>query len=341
MSRLRESLETSFEPVTFKRLIMSSNDLNTMKAIELFCPGTIANISCGFDVLGCCLDSVGDRMWIRKTREQGIRISRITGADLPLDPARNVAGAAIEALLNELDAVPPFGFELEMEKNIKPGSGIGSSAASAAGAVFGVNKLLGEPFTASELVPFAAEGERLACGSPIADNVTPALLGGFTLVQSEQPLRVLRLPVISGMCATVIHPQIEIKTSDSRAILPEQVPLKDAIRQWANVGTLVHALHENDPELFGISLQDHIVEPHRSKLIPMFDSIRGAALDEGALGCGISGSGPSIFAFSKNMEIAEIVKFTFESIYSKTSIPFQVYTSPINEEGIKILNTEL
>lgn len=320
---------------------MPSNHPNTIRAIELFCPGTIANISCGFDVLGCCLESVGDRMWIRKTNEPGLRISKITGADLPLDPAKNVAGAAIEALLSALEARPSFGFELEIEKNIKPGSGIGSSAASAAGAVFGVNKLLGEPFTAEELVPFAAEGERLACGAPIADNVTPALLGGFSLVQSENPLLVFRLPVISGMCATVIHPQIEIKTSDSRAILPEKVDLKDAIRQWANVGTLVHALHENDLKLFALSLQDHIVEPHRSKLIPLFDPIRAAALDAGALGCGISGSGPSIFAFSKNMEVAERVKSRFQNIYSKTSIPFEIYTSQINEEGIKILNQEI
>ena len=319
---------------------MSSDQSNSIQAIELFCPGTIANISCGFDVLGCCLDSVGDRMWIRKTPEPGLRITKITGADLPLDPAKNVVGAAIKALLGALDTAPAFGFELEIEKNIKPGSGIGSSAASAAGAVFGVNKLLGEPFTAAELVPFAAEGERLACGSPIADNVTPALLGGFTLVQSEEPLRVFRLPVISGLWATVIHPQIEIKTSESRAILPEKVALNDAIRQWANVGTLVHALHQNDPELFGLSLKDHIVEPHRSKLIPLFDEVRDAALELGALGCGISGSGPSIFTFSKNIKVAEKVKDKFQSIYSKTSIPFQVYTSRINEEGIKILNQE-
>ena len=317
---------------------MLKNNENKTEWIELFCPGTIANISCGFDVLGCCLDSVGDRMWIRKTDEPGIRISRITGADLPLDPAKNVAGAAIEALLSAMGTRPSFGFELEIEKNIKPGSGIGSSAASAAGAVFGVNQLLGEPFAASELVPFAAEGERLACGSPIADNVAPALLGGFSLVQSDDPLRVFKLPVISGLCATVIHPQIEIKTSDSRAILPDQVSMKDAVRQWANVGALVHALHENDTELFGLSLKDYIVEPHRSKLIPHFAEIRDSALNQGALGCGISGSGPSIFAFSKNIEIADNVAFEFENIYSITSIPFQVYTSRINEGGIKILN---
>lgn len=311
-----------------------------MKEIEIFSPGTIANISCGFDVLGCCLDSVGDHMSLRKTIEKGIRISRITGVDLPLDPEKNVAGAAIKALLNALNQPVGFGFEVEMTKNIKPGSGIGSSAASAAGAVFGVNELLGRPFSAQELIPFAAEGERLACGSPIADNVGPALLGGFTLVQTNTPLRVLKLPVITGLYATIIHPQIEIKTADSRAILPTEVPLKDAIQQWANVGTLVHALHENDTELFALSLHDHIVEPHRSKLIPKFDSIKEAALKNGALGCGISGSGPSIYAFSKDLYTAEKVEVEFSKIYSKTTIPFHTYVSGINEKGIKIIRTE-
>lgn len=314
--------------------------MGKFKQIELFCPATIANVSCGFDVLGCCLDSVGDIMRIRTTTEKGIRITRITGADLPLEPERNVAGAALKALLNSLDWEPDFGFELEIDKKIKPGSGIGSSAASASGAVFGANLLLGSPYSPEELVAFAAEGERLACGTPIADNVAPALLGGFSLVQSYQPLRVIRLPVIDGLCATIIHPQIEIKTSDSRAILPDKVALTDAIRQWANVGTLVHALHMNDSELFSLSLHDYVVEPHRSKLIPLFDKVRKGALSAGALGCGISGSGPSIYAFSTNIQIAEKVKFEFNKIYSESSIPFEVHTSEINKEGVKLLATE-
>ena len=314
--------------------------MKKISEIELFCPGTIANISCGFDVLGCCLDSVGDVMRIRRTREQGIRISSITGADLPSDPAKNVAGAAIMALLGALKNPPEFGFELDIDKRIKPGSGIGSSAASAAGAVYGANLLLGQPFSTHELIGFAAEGERLACGSPIADNVAPALLGGFSLVQSYEPLRVIKLPVIDGLHATVIHPQIEIRTSDSRAVLPDAVPLKDAIRQWGNVGTLVHALHENDAELFALSLHDYVVEPFRSRLIPMFNEARDSALSAGALGCGISGSGPSIFAFSKNIQIAEKLKNEFSKIYSETTIPFQVYTSMINPEGIKIIRVE-
>ncbi len=306
--------------------------------IKLFAPATIANIACGFDVMGCCLESVGDTMVIRKTDDKGIRIKAITGGSLPFEPEKNVAGVAIMAMLSDLKREPDFGFELEINKKIKPGSGIGSSAASAAGAVFGANELMGRPYNRHELVKFAAEGERAACGSPIADNVAPALLGGFTLVQSADPIKILELPSISGLYATVIHPQIEIKTSLSRDILPQQVALKDAVKQWANVGALVHALHENDSALFAESLQDHIVEPHRSKLIPRFDEVKKKAIEAGALGGGISGSGPSIFTFSKTLQIAEKVANTIEKIYDETTIPFHLYVSRINETGVKILS---
>ena len=309
-----------------------------IRELEIFSPATIANISCGFDVLGCCLEAIGDTMRIRRTEEKGIRIRQITGEELPLDPKKNVAGAAIEALLHACQEEPAFGIELDIHKRIKPGSGIGSSAASAAGAVFGVNELLGRPFSLDELIQFAAEGERLACGAPIADNVAPALLGGFTLVQNNEPLRVLQLPSPQGLYATIVHPQIEIKTADARAILPEKIALTDAVRQWANVGALVHALHENDLELFSDSLHDFIVEPHRSKLIPRFDEVKKSALQNGALGCGISGSGPSIYAFSKNKEIADYLSVIFYDIYNKTDIRFHVYVSAINPTGIKTIH---
>jgi len=197
---------------------------------------------------------------------------------------------------------------------------------------------LGRPFTNHELVPFAAEGERVACGAPIADNVAPALLGGFTLVKSTDPIKIVELPSIDGLYATIIHPQIEIKTSLSRDILPEHVSLKNAVKQWANVGALVHALHQNDHALFADSLKDYIVEPHRSKLIPKFDKVIQESIKAGALGGGISGSGPSIFTFSKDSQTAEIVKLAIEDTYKKTTIPYHVYTTKINEVGVKILN---
>lgn len=311
-----------------------------LKEIEIFAPATIANISCGFDVMGCCLDAIGDTMILRKTQEKGIRISKIIGEELPMDPEQNVAGVAIIALLKACEVQPDFGFDIEIHKKIKPGSGIGSSAASAAGAVFAANELLGRPFTKHQLIPFAAEGERAACGSPIADNVAPALLGGFTLVKSTDPIKVIELPSIKGLYATIIHPQIEIKTSLSRDILPQNISLNNAVKQWANVGAFVHALHMNDHELFADSLKDYIVEPHRSKLIPKFNEVIKASVGAGALGGGISGSGPSIFTFSKDIHIAKNVDHAINEVYSKTEIPFYLYTSRINDKGVKILKQQ-
>ena len=309
-----------------------------LNEIEIFAPATIANISCGFDVMGCCLDSIGDTMILRKTIQKGIHISKIIGEELPMEPEKNVASAAIISMLKACAVQPDFGIEIEIHKKIKPGSGIGSSAASAAGAVFAANELMGKPFTYHELIPFAAEGERVACGAPIADNVAPALLGGFTLVKETDPIKIIELPSIKGLYATIIHPQIEIKTSLSRDILPQTVSLNKAVKQWANVGALVHALHENDHVLFADSLKDYIVEPHRSKLIPKFNQVIKSAIEAGALGGGISGSGPSIFTFSKSKQTADNVSVEINKIYEKTKIPYHIYTSKINEQGVKILN---
>jgi len=308
-----------------------------MNEIKIFAPATIANISCGFDVLGCCLDAIGDEMILRKSPDRGVRITKITGEDLPMETENNVAGIAALALLDALDKEIDFGFEIEMHKKIKPGSGIGSSAASAAGTVFALNELLNRPFNKTQLVEFAREGERLACGSPIADNVAPAIFGGFTLVKSTNPLNIIELPSLKGLYATIIHPQIEIKTADSRAILPEHIALEDAVKQWANVGALVHSLHTNNYDLFSDSLTDYIVEPHRSKLIPDFDKVKDTALRSGALGCGISGSGPSIFTFSKDKQTAENIADAISNIYKENGIPFHIYTSVINNKGVKII----
>ena len=309
-----------------------------MNAIKLFAPATIANVSCGFDVLGLCLDNVGDEMVIKKTADKGnVTISKIVGQDLPLETKKNVAGVAVLALLEKYGEVD-CGFDIEIYKNIKPGSGIGSSAASSAGAVYGVNKLLGEPFTQSELIPFAMEGERLASGNAHADNVAPALLGGFTLVRSYEPLDVIKLHAPEALYATVIHPQIEIKTADSRAVLKQTVSLKDTVTQLGNLGGLVSGLYSENYDLIGRSLKDVIVEPLRSVLIPEFDNVKKNAVAAGALGCSISGSGPSIFALSKGKETAEKVAQVMADTYTKlTDIQFETHVSKLNTEGNKII----
>ena len=307
-----------------------------MEEIKLFCPATIANVSCGFDVLGLCLEQPGDEMIIRKSKTPGIQITKIVGQDLPLETEKNVAGVAGLALLNKLKELKA-GFEIEIYKNIKPGSGIGSSAASAAGAVFGINQLLGEPFSAKELIPFAMQGELLASGALHADNVAPALFGGFTLVRSYDPLDVIKLPVPKQLMATVIHPQLEVKTADARSVLKHSVSSKNAITQWGNLGGLISALYTSDYELLTRCLHDEIVEPLRSVLIPGFDEVKATALKNGALGSGISGSGPSIFALSKDEATANQIAAAMAEVYRKFEVAYDVHVSKINRDGIKIL----
>ena len=306
-----------------------------MNEIKLFCPATIANISCGFDVLGLCLETVGDEMIIRKSDVQGIKIMKIVGEDLPFETSKNVAGVAALALLDAIDY--KFGFEIEIYKNIKPGSGIGSSAASAAGAVFGINELLGKPFKRKELVEFAMKGEAIASGSEHADNVAPAILGGITLVRSSAPLDIIKIESPSELYATVIHPQIELKTSEMRAVLQPMIPLKSAILQWGNLGGLIAGFYTSDYELIGRSLHDEIVEPLRGPFIPKFDVIKKTALENGALGSGISGSGPSIFALSKGIETANRIAKAMFVVYEDMNLPFEIHVSKVNPEGVKII----
>lgn len=306
-----------------------------MEEIKLFCPATIANLSCGFDVLGLCLDTVGDEMIVRKSIEKSIRIVKVTGAELPLKTEENVAGVAALAMLSQLNL--DFGFEIEIYKNIKAGSGIGSSAASATGAVFGINELLGRPFEIKELIPFAMEGEKLASGSAHADNVAPALLGGFSLIRSYAPLDIIKIESPSELFATVIHPQIELKTSDARSVLKQNVTLKQAVIQSGNLGGLISGLYTNDYDLIGRSLKDEIVEPLRSVLIPGFDLVKRKAIENGALGGGISGSGPSIFALSKGKETAEKVAEAMSKVYDEMKLPYEVHVSNVNPKGVKII----
>ncbi|RYJ52324.1 homoserine kinase [Flavobacterium petrolei] len=306
-----------------------------MNEIKIFCPATIANLSCGFDVLGLCLETAGDEMIIRKSDVKGIRITKIVGADLPLETEKNVAGVSALAMLEAVET--EFGFEIEIYKNIKAGSGIGSSAASSAGAVFGINELLGRPFTRKELVLFAMQGEKLASGNAHADNVAPALLGGFTLVRSSNPLDIIKIESPSELYATVVHPQIELKTSDARSVLKQTVSLKSAITQWGNVGGLIAGLYTKDYDLIGRSLHDEIVEPLRSVLIPGFDLIKQTALENGALGSGISGSGPSIFALSKGKETADKIAKAMSAVYDEMKLPYEIHVSKVNDEGMKII----
>lgn len=306
-----------------------------MNEIKIFCPATIANLNCGFDILGLCLETIGDEMIIRKYPDKGIKIAKIVGADLPMETDKNVAGVAALAIIENLDL--DFGFEIEIYKNLKAGSGIGSSSASAAGAVYGINELLGKPFSKVELVNFAMKGEAIASGSEHADNVAPCILGGFTLIRGYEPLDIIQIISPNELYAVVLHPHIEVKTSDARAVIQPIIPLKLTITQTGNLGGLIAGLYTNDYDLIGRSLQDVIVEPFRKHLIPNFEEVKNAALQNGALGAGISGAGPSIFALCKGKETAEKVAKGMKESYSSTGIEFDIHVSKVNSKGTEII----
>ena len=306
-----------------------------MDSVKVFAPATVANVSCGFDVLGFCLDQVGDEIIIKKTEQPGVRITKIVGQELPLATKENVAGVAADALLEKYPT--DFGFEIEIYKGIKAGSGLGSSAASSAGTVFGINALLGEPFSRNQLIEFAMKGEELASGTAHADNVSPALLGGFTLVRCGQQPDVISLPCPTELYATIIHPKIELRTADARSVLKQKIPLEKGIQQWGNLAALVSSLYTNDYDLMSRSLVDVVIEPERSVLIPHFNEMKAAAIAAGALGSGISGSGPSIFNLSKGPETAEKVRQALINTFGPLDIEFDTFVSPINKNGVQLI----
>lgn len=303
-----------------------------MNEIRVFSPATVSNVACGFDVLGFPLESVGDEMVVRKTIKKGLVITKIEGFELPFEISKNVASVSAQALIDSIE--PDFGFEIEIYKKIKPGSGIGSSGASATSSVYAINELLGRPFNKLELTNFAMKGEFIASNSEHADNIAPAIFGGFNLVKSLHPLQVLQLPTPKNLYVVIIHPQIEIKTSESRGALPKMVSLSDATKQLSELGGLVHALHTSDYELMKNSLKDHLIEKHRSKLIPYFDELQSKSIAAGAIGCSISGSGPSVFALTRGKDMAISVESIFKSVYSKSNIDFATYVSKISSNGV-------
>jgi len=309
-----------------------------MDQLRIFSPATVANVSCGFDAMAFALETLGDEMIFSKNKSGNVTISKIEGATLPFEPSKNAAGFVAEQMLK--DSGLSMGIDIEIYKKYKPGSGLGSSAASSAGAAFAINQLLGTPFSPAQLVAYAMLGEEVACGSQIADNVAAAIYGGFVLIRSYSPLDIVPIPTPNELFATVIHPQIEVKTADARAVLPKKIPLRTAIAQWANVGGLISGLHSGDYQLIGRSLQDQVAEPARKQFIPHYDALKKAILNCGALGAGISGSGPSVFALSKGEAQAIKVADMMADVYQNTGIEYHIYTSKIASGGVRILPTQ-
>lgn len=304
-----------------------------MSSIKIYAPATVANVVCGFDIIGFALQDPNDEMYMRLSDKPGVTIRNLDDYNLPTEPEKNVAGAALLAMLQQLP--PGTGFEVEIRKNIKPGSGIGSSAASAAGAVVGANALLDNKFSREDLVRFAMFGEKVASGVKHADNIAPCIYGGFTLIRSIFPLDIIPLQA-PPLHVTVVHPQIEVRTSDARSILKQKVLLKDAIRQWGNIAGLVAGLTKGDYALIGRSLEDVIIEPVRSILIPGFDEVKQKCAEAGALGGGISGSGPSVFMLSESQSTAKQVEKVMAEVYTRIGIDFHTYVTTVNNGGARV-----
>lgn len=306
-----------------------------MNTIKVYAPATVANLVCGFDVLGMALHQPDDLMTVSLRDEPGIVIRHDDEYQLPVDPPKNVAGAALLAMLEETPS--PVGLDVTITKRIKPGSGLGSSAASSAGAVVAANHLLGNIFSKEDLVRFAMNGEKVASGVKHADNIAPAIYGGITLIRSIFPLDIVQL---SGppLFVTVVHPQIEVRTADARQILRKEVQLKSAIKQWGNIAGLVAGLLKQDYALIGRSLEDVIIEPVRSILIPGFDEVKIRSKEAGALGGGISGSGPSVFMLSQEEKAARDVETVMKDVFTRLGIDYRTYVTTISYEGVRIVN---
>ena len=304
-----------------------------MSSVKIYAPATVANVVCGFDIIGFALQDPNDEMYMRLSDRPGVTIRNLDDYNLPTEPEKNVAGAALLAMLEQLPS--GTGFEVEIRKNIKPGSGIGSSAASAAGAVVGANALLENKFSREDLVRFAMFGEKVASGVKHADNIAPCIYGGFTLIRSIFPLDIIPLQA-PPLHVTVVHPQIEVRTSDARSILKQKVLLKDAIRQWGNIAGLVAGLTKGDYALIGRSLEDVIIEPVRSILIPGFDEVKQKCAEAGALGGGISGSGPSVFMLSESQSTAKQVEKVMAEVYTRIGIDFHTYVTTVNNGGARV-----
>jgi homoserine kinase len=315
----------------------------TMKGknvVRAFAPATVANVCCGFDILGFAVEAPGDEVKLTRRTDDGIHITAIygDGGKLPLYPEMNTAGVAIKALLHRLGVKQ--GVDIELHKHLPLGSGMGSSAASAVAALVAMNHLIGNPCSKTELIADAMEAERVACGSAHADNVAPSLLGGFALVRDYQPLDVVRIDPPENLFCTLIHPHLELKTEDSRKVLRQNIALKDTITQCGNVASLMIGLTQSNYELIGRSLKDVIAEPVRSAFIPGFHDLRKKALEAGALGLGISGSGPTVFALSNEVGIANQTANLLRKEFLKRNLHADGFVSRINTEGAKVIDCE-
>lgn len=308
-----------------------------LKSIKVAVPATVSNVGCGFDVMGFAVDVICDEVTITQTNKKEIKISKISGygGKLPVAIEKNTCGKAIKEIVDDLKL--DVGLDIKIKKVIGFGSGLGSSAASAVAGVYAVNKLLNLRLTKAQLLNYALKGEEVASKAIHADNVAPCLYGGFILIRGYNPIDIINIKAPKNLYCTIIHPQIEIKTSEARKILPKSIPLNKAVTQWGNVGGLVAGLMSNDISLIGRAVHDEVAEPKRAKLIPGFENIKNSAVNAGAVACSISGSGPAIFAFSDNLRTANFIGTEMRKAASKNKLKSKIYVSKINSSGPRVI----
>jgi len=306
-----------------------------MNYIKVFSPASVSNVCCGFDVLGFSIEGLGDELIISESDSKKVNIKKVNGYQVPLAAEKNIASVAVQSLLDFLEI--DRGFDIEINKNIKPGSGIGSSAASAVGAVYGINKLLGSPLKKKDLLKFAMKGEFVSSKSAPADNVASSLYGGLILVNNRENYNVIKLPVPKNLYAVIHHPLLEIKTSDSRGVLPKKIDLKIASEQLASIGGFVHSLHTADFDLMRLILKDYLVENYRAEHVPFFREIKNISNLNDAICCSISGSGPSLFSLANGYDKAIKLKSMYDEVYSKNSVEFNSYVTGLNSKGVHCL----
>lgn len=312
--------------------------MNRYKSVTAFAPASVANVGCGFDVMGYAVDGIGDKVTITYNPDADTTKVILKGKYGHLTPEtrhKNTAGVAVNAYLQAL-GMTNMPVEIELEKNMPLGSGMGSSASSSAAAVFAINELLGCPLSTLQLIPFAMEGERIACGTAHADNVAPALLGGFTLIRSYNPLDIVPVNCPEDLFSAIIHPDIELNTADARRVLKSEVSFQNAISQSANTAGFMVALIRGDYDLLKRSMSDLLAEPYRTQLIPGFDAVKNAAMDAGAVGCGISGSGPSVFALCQGQHKARQVADAISAEFHKIGLHNEAFVSKVNAPGTRV-----
>ncbi|RPH35349.1 homoserine kinase [bacterium] len=306
--------------------------------VAAYAPASVSNVACGFDIMGFALDQPGDRVTMRFTRGRNVTIRRISGCSspLPMDPARNTAGAPVIEMLKHCGV--RRGVEIDISKGLPAGTGIGSSAASAVAAAVACNALLGAGLSKKELLAFALHGEKIASGGTHVDNLSPSLWGGFVLVRGYDPPDIVQIPILAPLWCVVVRPHMEVCTKEARRILPRTVPLRDVVRQTGNAAGLVAGLMSGDFGLISRSLHDVIAEPARRHLVPSFAEMKKAALDAGALGCSLSGSGPSVFALAKSRELAGRIGIAMGAVLDRISCPHSIIVSGINPTGARIIS---